>query len=72
MIMTLFDSESSLMDRENLLTVHLTLSRQGRGNAIHPPSKLGGILAHFYKKKLPTLNFRLSKSIALVNREVVL
>jgi len=50
----------------------LTLSSQGRGNAIHPPSKLGGILAHFYKKKLPTLNFRLSKSIALVNREVVL
>jgi hypothetical protein len=25
----------------------LTLSPQGRGNAIHPPSKLGGILAHF-------------------------
>jgi hypothetical protein len=25
----------------------LTLSRQGRGNAIHAPSKLGGILAYF-------------------------
>jgi hypothetical protein len=31
----------------------LTLSLQGRGEAIHPPSRAGGaILAYFYKSKL--------------------